>query len=249
MENRDLYLNLLRDTLTGFVYRDPPINTRPWWKRRKGFSEKLRHEGGDWPSLAHTMIGRARIDNIRYALETVIAEGIPGHFIETGVWRGGACIFARGVLKSHNVVDRKVIVADSFEGLPAPDIGKWPADKGDPHHKIDVLAISEAIVRENFSAYGLLDDQVEFIPGYFEQTLPGRKFGALAVVRLDGDMYGSTWTALEALYPQLSPGGFLIVDDYTLPNCRRAVHDYREQQAIAGELVPIDAASVYWRKS
>ena len=101
-----------------------------------------REEGYDWPSLAHTMIGVKRLNNLQHCVEEVIKNGVPGDFIETGVWRGGASIFMRSILLAYGVTDRKVWVADSFEGLPEPDAEKYPADKGDLHHKQPALAIS-----------------------------------------------------------------------------------------------------------
>ncbi len=70
----------------------------------------------------------------------------------------------------------------------------------------------------------------------------------LAVLRLDGDMYESTMEALRPLYPKLSKGGYLIIDDYALPGCRAAVDDYRREQRIAEPVIEIDRTGVYWRK-
>ena len=98
-------------------------------------------------------------------------------------------------------------------------------------------------------AYGLLDDQVVFLRGWFKDTLPAAPISALSVLRLDGDMYASTMDALSALYPKLAPGGFCIVDDYgAIEACRQAVTDYRNAHGIAAEMVPVDWTAVYWRK-
>ena len=77
------------------------------------------------------MIGEKRINNIQFCVEQAIRDGVPGDLIETGVWRGGAVIFMRAILKANSVTDRTVWVADSFEGLPRPDREKYPADAGD----------------------------------------------------------------------------------------------------------------------
>lgn len=82
--------------------------------------KKKRAAGKDWPKCADTMIGLQRLENIQFCVETVLHDGIPGDCIETGVWRGGATIFMRGVLKAYGIHDRRVWVADSFEGLPPP---------------------------------------------------------------------------------------------------------------------------------
>ena len=206
-----------------------------------------RAEGAIWPGQAHTMIGLARLANLRRCVETVLADGVPGDLIETGVWRGGASIFMRGILAAWGDPTRRVFVADSFRGLPRPD----PAiaqDRGDRHHKIGVLAVSREDVAGHFARYGLLDDRVVFLEGWFKDTLPGAPIDRLAVMRLDGDMYASTVDAIEPLYPKLSPGGFCIIDDYALPGCRRAVDEYRAAHGIRSPIERIDWTGVFWRK-
>ncbi len=91
----------------------------------------VRAVGRDWPARADSMIGLRRMDNIQDCIETVIRDDVPGDLIETGVWRGGATIFMRGVLKAYEDTTRTVWVADSFEGLPPPDPARYPADAGD----------------------------------------------------------------------------------------------------------------------
>jgi hypothetical protein len=155
----------------------------------------------------------------------------------------------RAILAAHGVGERKVFVADSFQGLPKPDVEKYPQDGGDSHHlHTPFLGVSRAEVENNFRRYGLLDEQVVFLQGWFKDTLPNAPIDQLAVMRLDGDMYGSTMDALVNLYPKLTPGGFCIIDDYYLPNCKRAVQDYRAQNNIKAEIKEIDWTGCYWRK-
>jgi hypothetical protein len=195
------------------------------------------------------MIGLRRLDNLQFCVEEVLSKNIPGDLIETGVWRGGATIFMRAILKAYGVKDRNVWVADSFEGLPAPNPERFPQDAGDLHH-IMKLAVSLDQVKANFERYGLLDDQVRFLKGWFRDTLPKAPIERLAILRLDGDMYESTMDALVNLYPKLSLGGCLIVDDYgAVPGCRQAVLDYRQLHGILDEIVQIDWTGVYWRRS
>lgn len=205
-----------------------------------------------WHPTAHTMVSFANLDLLRSCIEDALEHDVPGDFIEAGVWRGGATIFMRAVLKLHEVEDRTVWVADSFEGLPEPDTERYPEDAGREVAKLHTrseLAISLEQVKSNFAKYGLLDDQVGFLKGWFSETLPGAPIESLAVVRLDGDMYESTMDTLAALYPKLSTGGYLIVDDYIIPACKKAVHDYREEHGIEDEIERIDRRSVYWRKA
>ncbi len=198
---------------------------------------------------AHTMIGEARLDNIHYCLDTIIRDGIPGDLIETGAWKGGAAIFMRGYLSAHDIHNRLVWVADSFEGLPRPTHEK---DEGWDFSKdiFPYLCVSIEEVKELFERYDLLDDKVRFLKGWFCDTLPVAPVERLALLRMDGDLYESTMDALNNLYPRLSDGGFVIVDDFNaLPQCREAVNDYRRDHGIADEIIPIDQDSVYWRKS
>ena len=212
--------------------------------------EKAKEEGKVWPEFAHTMIGLKRLASIKRCAETVITEGVPGDFIETGVWRGGASIFMRAILHAHGIKDRAVWVADSFQGLPPPDAEKYPADKGANWHEPEFLAVSLEQVKEHFAKYNLLDDQVKFLKGWFKDTLPTAPIKQLALIRLDGDMYESTMDGLVNLYPKLSVGGFVIVDDYgDVEACRKAITDFRSQQGIQDPLQQTDWAEVCWRKS
>lgn len=216
--------------------------------REHSYGPEQIEEGKIWPKYADTMIGLRRLDNLLYCVETVLKEDIEGDLIETGVWRGGACIFMRGILAAHGDTRRKVYVADSFEGLPRPDPGKYPADNLDQHHQIEHLAVSQAEVENNFKKYGLLDEQVVFLKGWFKDTLPQAEMEKLAVLRLDGDMYESTMDALSNLYPKLSRGGFCIVDDYALAGCRSAVDEFRASAGISEPMHELDWTGVYWRK-
>lgn len=199
--------------------------------------------------LSHSMIGRKRLQNIQHCIETVLADGVAGDFIETGIWRGGACIFMRGVLMAYGVTDRIVWAADSFEGVPPPSL-QQDAGFNISREVLPVLAVSLEDVRELFARYGLLDDQVRFLKGWFRDTLPTAPIQQLAVLRLDGDLYESTMDALNPLYDKVTRGGFVIVDDYgSCPPCKLAIDEFRAQRGIADPLQTIDQHGVYWRKS
>jgi macrocin-O-methyltransferase TylF-like protien len=244
-EARALYLDLMAKVITNTIYGD--ANQSPW--AQPTYDAALRDTGRDWPVVAHSMIGMQRMNNLRQLCERTIQEGIPGDFIETGIWRGGACIMMRAVLKAYGDVSRKVYCADSFSGLPKPDPDRYPLDAGDRHHEFEQLAISLGEVKNNFKLYGLLDDQVAFVEGFFKDTLPKLAAQRFSVIRLDGDMYSSTKQALDALYEKLSPGGFIIVDDYgAIPACRSAVEDYRCDHHIDCPIEPIDWTGVWWQK-
>jgi O-methyltransferase len=263
-----LYLDLLKLCLVNWIYGDSEVEDLPPAEylrpdltpalqtqglrvvRPRPFEPARRADGRDWPPTAHTMVGLRRLDNLQACVEDILRAGVPGDLIETGVWRGGASIFMRAVLKCHGVKDRCVWAADSFDGLPPPDLDRYPQDAGQTLHRFRYLAVSLEQVRANFDRYGLLDEQVRFLKGWFRDTLPSAPVGPLAVIRLDGDMYESTMEALIHLYPKLSVGGYLIVDDYgAVDACRRAVDDYRAQSGVKEEISRIDGDGVFWRRS
>jgi O-methyltransferase len=241
-----LYLELMKQCLTRYIFGDTSIGRR----RDKPLKASVRAEGVDWPAEAETMIGLRRLDNLEDCITDVLEREIAGDLIETGVWRGGATIFMRAVLKAYGDTTRTVWAADSFQGLPKPDAEAYPADEGDSHWTKQELAVSLDQVKANFSRYGLLDDQVQFLVGWFRDTLPTAPIDRLAVLRLDGDMYESTMVALRSLYPKVSVGGYVIVDDYgAVRGCRKAVEDFRQEEAIADELHEIDWSGVFWQRS
>lgn len=270
---RDAYLDLLARALLGLTVEPLTLHRpidRGTGRVRSWVIQALRRRGGPvlarpvtydlaantdgsmsvWalPPWPVTMVGETRLQNVRRCIEDVVREGVPGDLIETGVWKGGTTIFMRGVLRAHGDRERMVYVADSFEGLPPPDPSSYPADEGLDLHLWPDLAVGLEAVKANFERFGLLDDRVQFVKGWFKDTLPGLREQTWSVLRLDGDLYESTMNALENLYPQLSPGGWVIVDDHEIPACAAAVRDYRGQHGIDDPIETIDWTGVCWRK-
>jgi hypothetical protein len=270
---QELYLDLLVKTLSFSLWPEPPAPVDPReyvgrpirrraveivtralgsrnfvLSRARPITPEQRENGQFHPSYAHTMIGLKRLRNLQFCVETALNDNVPGDFIEAGVWRGGACILMRAILAARGVTDRRVFLADSFRGLPEPDAEKYPVDRDDPHHLIHTLAVSRTDVEANFRQFGFLDEQVVFLEGWFKDTLPSAPIDKLAILRLDGDMYESTMEIFENLYSKLSPGGFCIVDDYSLPNCKQAVEDFRARDGISAPLEVIDYTGRFWRK-
>jgi O-methyltransferase len=256
---RDLYLELLIGALTHTIYSgsdtmEVPQDLQERLAAHMGNSEEgwmmfhpelARVQGRDWPANAQTMVGLERLRSVRSCVETVLAEGVPGDMIEAGAWRGGVGILIRGILKAYGVDDRFVWVADSFRGLPPAEA----RDRGVTLQELEWLVVPVEEVRENFYRYGLLDEQVRFVQGWFRDTLPALRQNRWAVVRADGDMYGSTMDVLVNLYDGLSAGGFMIIDDYFgLPPCRDAVDDFRRDRGIEEPIEQIDWTGAFWRK-
>ena len=273
-DNKLAYLELLKQTLTDF-HRIDYIEYKPLihdskrnWRVRLlmqiekillgddytvcktvGYNKEDRINGRDWPTYAESMIGLKRLQNIQDCAIDVLEKNVPGDFIETGVWRGGATVFMKAILNAYGIVDRTVWVADSFEGLPKPE-KQYAADKGDKHHNKVALAISQEQVENNFKKYDLLDNRVKFLKGWFKDTLPSAPIEKLALLRLDGDMYQSTMDALINLYHKLSMGGYIIIDDWgAVPGCKQAVEEFRSANNITDPINVIDWAGVYWQKS
>nr|BAF98627.1 putative methyl transferase [Streptomyces argenteolus] len=265
-ETAYLYLDLLKRCLANFIYQDPAIPMPP--EENEVFDPETRRRGRDRPSQAHTMIGLNRLENIQALVEDVLRNGVPGDLIETGVARGGATIFMRGILKAYGVADRKVWVADSFGKFPRSAesgltrrsytspywaeittvLNRYPEQFERMMTSVNARTSYEE-VREHFGRYGLLDDQVEFLVGWFCDTLPSASIESLALLRIDADLYDSTYEPLTRLYPRLSDGGHVIVDDYhSFPECKAAVDDYLREHGLTVRLQVVDEA-VHWRKS
>jgi hypothetical protein len=260
-----LYLELLKKTLIGSL---APIRTCPV-KGTTPFRRALYRpvesmlasrglrlvrevpESTRWglTDAALTLLSMERLENIQTCVENVLRDGVPGDLMETGVWRGGATILMRALLKIHGVTDRRVWLADSFRGLPPPDAEAYPKDRGDIHHMLEYHEVSMESVQANFAKFGLLDDQVRFLKGWFKDTLPSAPVERLAVLRLDGDMYQSTMESLQALYARVSVGGYVIVDDYgDKPGCQVAIRDFRREHGITEPLQPVHDVAVFWQR-
>lgn len=276
-QNRGWYLDLLKKGLAGHLYSDEPLlqfRLYDIWEGASFFrkvrfkilnrflasrglrlAQKISHT--PWqlkreetsPLIAHTMIGKKRLDNVQYCCEEVLRDNIPGDFLEAGVLRGGVVILMRGILKAYGASERIVWAADSFAGLPPPNPGKYPVDQRDLHYPYEELRCSLEEVQRHFAKYDLLDGQVRFLKGWFSETLPGIPIQRLSVLRSDTDMYESTMDVLVNLYPKLSVGGFFIEDDYGLKGPRAAIDDYRKAHGITDKMVWIDDHAVYWRKT
>jgi O-methyltransferase len=217
---------------------------------RESTPEELgyRVNGKHWPRRGLTMVGLQRLDDLQRCVESVIAEGVEGDLIEAGVWRGGASMLMRATLDTLGAAGRTVWVADSFSGFPGPAAeASPPRGRRDLSH-FDFLAVPLEEVRANFERFGL-EDGVRFVPGLFDETMPRLRRGRWSVIRLDGDTYDASRVTLESLYPGLTAGGYLIVDDYELlPECKRAVDEYRSEQGITEPIEPVDWTCVRWRR-
>lgn len=239
---RQAYLDLIKRAVTNYVQLGEEQSFERF--RGAGFYDPKVSE---WtiPPLARplTLQNVHQLELIERQLERIEVEGVPGDLIEAGIWRGGAIIFMRALLKAHGICDRQVIAADSFAGIPQSEkfkhdeVNKWT----------DRWEAGLPEVRAAIARFGLLDDRVELLEGYFADTLPSLAARELAMIRLDSDSFDSTETSLEYLYPLLNRGGVVIVDDWHLIGCRIAVDNYRRKNKLGGQ-VQETAGNAWWIK-
>lgn len=216
---------------------------------------RKHRQAGQWQGRlpeSLTMIGHKRLDHLGQCVEGILAEKIPGDLMECGVWRGGAGILMAGILAARNITDRRLWLADSFAGFPATTSLAREDESGEFWdqfmEKYPEIMVSQEEVAANFARFDLLSPQIRFLKGWFSDTLPAAPVERLALLRLDGDTFGATTQALQSLYNKVSAGGFVIVDDYAIPECRAAVKAFRDKQGIIDELHHIDWTGVFWRK-
>lgn len=200
--------------------------------------------------FSHSMMGRLRLDSLQECLDIVRMEGLDGDLAECGVWRGGGCILMAGYAAAYGLVGKRIFAADSFQGLPQPSS---PHDAGLDLSKerFPELAVSLDAVRETFRAYGLDRPNVQYLPGWFKDSLPAAPISRLALLRMDGDLYESTIDILSNLYDKVVPGGIVVVDDYgAIEACRLAIRDFfQERGPSEPAMQEIDWTGVWFRKS
>lgn len=209
------------------------------------------HKDLNWGKGRLSMVPWSALEQLELSIRDTVKKNVEGDFVETGAWRGGSCIIAKSIYNDLDS-DKKVFVIDSFEGLPKPNIEKYPDDKNDTHYLDENMKASLEVVKNNFKLFNLLDKNVIFIKGWFKDTLPNAPIGNISILRLDGDMYESTIDVLKNLYHKLSIGGYCIIDDYYHPACKTAVQDFRSAHNITEPIIKVDDDPLnevhYWIK-
>lgn len=240
---RDSVSGVLGAAYTGSCFNGPRGVGLECPKDRMPYREHARRRGNDWPPFGLTMQGTIRLDNLRSAIESAIASGVPGHVAEFGVWRGGACVFARAVLNEYGASERKVLVFDAFDRI---------ANYG---NNSAFLQVHLRDVRQNFADYGLLDAElVEIYPGLFKETVHKYALQAklrgerIAVLRVDGNFYESYHSVMHAMWDLVPAGGIVIFDDALHPPIKLFWNDFRKEKGLTEELVLIDEHSAWFRK-
>lgn len=239
---RDAYLETIKRAVTNYHYLGGESSFEQF--------RCVNHydlERGEWmvdpDSRPLTLLRKGQLDLIERAVAHIAQRNVAGDLMEAGIWRGGAIVLMRALLNAYGLAGRKVIAADSFTGIPLNT--RATNDPVDQWSDRWVASLDE--VRRNIARFGLLDDRIEFVPGLFADSLKGFTGRRLALLRLDSDSYDSVETSIEHLYPMLSPGGVIIIDDWHLPGCRMAVEDYRARYAINDPVQEFDA-NAFWTK-
>ena len=200
----------------------------------------------------YTMTTPPRVYALVRAVEYVVARGVPGAIVECGVWRGGSMMAAALTLLRLGVTDRALYLYDTFSGMPPPSevdttrSGVRAADllaqEDEDSHIWAIASLPD--VRAALLSVGYPEQQIHFVEGLVEETLPAEAPEEIALLRLDTDWYRSTKHELEQLYPRLAPGGVLILDDYGhWQGARRAVDGYFGENRITLLLNRVDGTA------
>lgn len=239
---RDAYIDLIKRTITNYIYLGGDASP-------ESFRSVTHYDvpNAQWRiepiARPATLLTRKQLDLIERCMLSVHERGVPGDFIEAGIWRGGVIILLRALLNAYGINGRSVFAADSFAGIP-----KNARAVGDPVDQWrDRWIASLEDVKLNIKRFGLLDDRVKFVPGFFADSLKTLANERFALMRLDSDSYDSVEESLVYLYPLLSSGGFVIIDDWHLVGCKQAVLNYRARHGIVAELKTFDG-NAYWMK-
>ena len=202
--------------------------------------------------------GYRRLTTIEHLLEAIISRRVPGDLVEAGVFKGGVGILMQAILRKHKLDQiRRVWNFDSFNGYPHVNVSRYPQDEEwkdvwfeEKFWDQGFINTSLKQVKDNFATHGMLNGNVHFVQGWFAHTLPRAEVNRIAFLHIDADLYSSITQALEYLYPKLSPGGVVLLDDFKFPASYLAIAGFRQRYGIktkwrfAETLDPI----MYWFK-
>jgi O-methyltransferase len=209
-----------------------------------GELHEYRRAAGLWRHLragGYTMIGSRRARALRRMARACDQDKVPGVFVDCGCFNGGS-----SVMMSSGAPSREVWAFDSFEGLPEAG----PRDPDHAHDLVGELVASERTVHEAFLRFAS-PERLHVVKGWFAETFPeaARTIEQVAILHADGDWYESVRLTLETFEPKVSPGGFVVIDDYGWwEGAKEATHEYGASRDTDASLVEVDGTGVYWRK-
>lgn len=240
--NRHAYIELIKRAITNYHYLGED-NSFERFRCLTHYDLQQMKWKVDPLARPLTLLSKPQLDLVERSILTLEANGIAGDYIEAGVWRGGVIVLMRALLAAHGIADRKVIAADSFAGIPKNV--RFRHDPVDTWEDRWIATLDE--VKQNIDRFGLLDERIVFVVGFYEDSLKTLADHQLALIRLDSDSYESTDVSLERLYPLLSRGGIVIVDDWHLVACRMAVGKFRSRHGIEDRIL-MQGGNAYWIK-
>ena len=240
--NRDAYLDLVKRSITNYAYLGGHSSFEDF-RSVTHYDLKQSQWKIDPAARPLSLLTKNQLDLIEKIAVALDQRGVLGDFIEAGIWRGGAVALMRALIEAYQMPDRKVFAADSFAGIPQNVKGR--NDPVDLWKDRWIAPLEE--VKLNIARLGLLDDKIRFVVGFFADSLKELSNERFALIRLDSDSYDSVETSLEYLYPLLSKGGVVILDDWHLDGCKAAVADYRARHGIDDKIYVFDG-NAYWTK-
>ena len=207
----------------------------------------------------YTMTNPIRCRRLWDSCKQVLDQNVPGCFVECGVWKGGSSAIMALAIKNVGQ-ERHLHLFDSFEGLPEPTEkdGDYAATYSGGRNQGKLATVNQCRAGLDAVRHLIIDDikmpqeLAHFHVGWFQNTIPADvgQLGSIALLRLDGDWYDSTKICLEHLYPLLSPGGIVILDDYYCwEGCRKATDEYRQKNNINCLIHQIDVDACFWVKT
>jgi cephalosporin hydroxylase len=224
--------------------RDPVRNAQESYRalERQRFAAAGPDDAAAASFLAYAPMGRAQLDHLEAALDTLRAEGVPGDLVECGTGRGGGAIFMRAYLDTHEVGDASVWVVDRFRSSPEPDLTPSLPERGVAGFHPDLN-----IVREGFARFDMLDDRVRFVQGP-PAALDRGGPACVALLRIGRPAAHEAGRILDALYDRVAEGGVIIIHCGVASDCRADVESFRANRSIDTPLQSVDATAIAWRK-
>lgn len=196
-----------------------------------------------------TMTSIERMFALYQAVQYVVNNKVHGDYVECGVWRGGSSMVAALAFIKRNDISRKFYLYDTFEGMSQPGKndkyfkGESVIESWDSISKKDKIFCYAGLaeVKENMVSTGYPENQIEYIQGKVEETMPGNLPEKISILRLDTDWYESTKHELKHLYPIVTQGGVVILDDYGhWVGAKKAVDEYFSEYGFQPLLQRID---------
>lgn len=197
----------------------------------------------------HSMCDIKEVDQMEHLVKDVIRRRVKGSIVETGSWRCGLMKYAKAMLSTYDDSNRHIYMFDTFDHFPRPTQNQ----KDQAIHPIVEFLFENMQpldqIKASFKELDLLDSNVHFIQGLFEDTIPKTDVGKIAILRLDSDYYESTMLVLKHYYKNIVPGGWLVCDDYNNPflGAQAAIVDFRAAHNITSPIIDLHGGSVYWQ--